>query len=733
MIRSIWRYSHLILAVSSSIFLLLAAVTGAILAVEPISQATKSYNIAGLNEIPVHQAISGIRSKHEEVLELEVTPSNYVIASVLTEDFENKNIYINPHNFSELGPVEVPSDFFNFITTFHRSLFLKSTGRIFVGIVSFLLCLIAVTGLLLLVKRQGGLPKLFNKVRETDFNQRYHVIFGRWLLVPIIIISATGIYLSAEKFELIPSYSVKHGWDESTIDKFKEEVALKDFPALRNVHLDEVRKIVFPFSEAPEDFYRVQLDDQEMLVHQFSGEVVSEQKYPFVQLASMLSIQLHTGAGNPLWAFVLLISSGSILFFIYSGFAMTLATRSRVKKEGFGTTNKDEAEYIVLVGSETGTTLNFANQFCESLENQNKLVHLSSLNEYATYEKARKMVVFTATYGDGDAPASARDFQKSFDQIQPINKMEYAVVGFGSMLYPNYCSYAEEISEKFKNHSFFEPVIDLTKINEQSFEEFRGWANNWGAKENLPVHLELKEASEKKDMISEFRVSEITELNEDETFLLKLKPIRKTIFQSGDLIGITPPKVRRERLYSIAKINGNILLSIKKHELGKCSAYLSNLQVGESLKGSIEKNQKFHLPKKAAKVIMICNGTGIAPFLGMVSKSHQADIHLFWGGRTTKSFELYKPPLEKALKNRNMKSFKAAFSREHPGMYVQDLLLEQTEFLIDAIESGAIFMICGSITMQNGVLEVLEGMLEKFSELKLSDMEVNEQIRLDCY
>ena len=257
---------------------------------------------------------------------------------------------------------------------------------------------------------------------------------------------------------------------------------------------------------------------------------------------------------------------------------------------------------------------------------------MARLNDYDSYQSAQKLLIFTATYGDGDPPSSAVRFLEKFERTKPANKMEYAVVGFGSMLYPNFCSYAVEVSKKLKAHPDFKPIMGLTRINEQSFAQFRGWANNWGAKEDIPIHLELKASVAAEPKIVEFTVSEISALNVDDTFLLKLTPAKRVKFRSGDLIGIIPPGADRERLYSVARVKGNILLSIKKHDQGKCSGYLSNLKPGDNFKGRIEKNKKFHFPTKAPSVIMISNGTGIAPYLGMISKKRKARIQIFWGG-----------------------------------------------------------------------------------------------------
>ncbi len=76
------------------------------------------------------------------------------------------------------------------------------------------------------------------------------------------------------------------------------------------------------------------------------------------------------------------------------------------------------------------------------------------------------------------------------------------------------------------------------------------------------------------------------------------------------------------------------MLSIKKHQLGVCSSYLRQLRVGDFITSKIQQNKDFHFPNRAKEVILIANGTGIAPFLGMIEKNNKTKVHLFWGGRT---------------------------------------------------------------------------------------------------
>ena len=184
MTLSIWRYSHLTLAVASALFLLVASVTGVILTMEPIAHQAKGFAVENLDEVSLAEAVEGLKENYDEVFSLEVESSGFVKASVLTEDFETLDIYINPKTGEKLGEVAKRPEIFSFATNLHRSLFLKSIGRFFVGLVSLLLFLVAVTGIFLLAKRQGGIKKFFSKVQKEYFEMLLFPELNRTTYMP---------------------------------------------------------------------------------------------------------------------------------------------------------------------------------------------------------------------------------------------------------------------------------------------------------------------------------------------------------------------------------------------------------------------------------------------------------------------------------------------------------------------------------------------------------------------
>lgn len=723
MTLSIWRYSHYMLAFVSAIFLILASVTGIILSFEPMIQSVQGYDVVNLDETSLGDTILILKDKYPEVLSLEVTKDNYVIASLVLKDGKTSTNYIHPKTGKILGNVVEKAPIFKWITSLHRSLFLKTIGRLFVGFISFLLCFIVITGVFLLAKRQGGFIKWFTRIKERDFNMRYHVILGRWLLLPILIIAFTGAFLSAEKFSLLPETITSLDWNKE-VDETMTQQPINEIPFFKDVILSEIKKVTFPFSEFPEDYFEITLNHKDVLVHQYTGNVMSEAPHPFTQMASQWSFEWHTGEGSILWSIILLLASVSILFFIYSGTAMFLKRRKKII-EKVEMVDKDQARYIILVGSESGDTYAFAKAVLKSLNKAGMTTHLATLNEYTTYKNAENITILTSTYGDGDPPTNASNFEKRFKEVTQENEIRYTVVGFGSKDYPAFCKFALKVDALLSKTESFIPTMPLVKINEHSETEKASWVKEWSNTINVDITVDVI-----KNEINKipFEILDNTGVNVDDTFLLRLKPLLQTTFTSGDLIGIIPPGEEKSRKYSIARIGDEILLSIKKHDKGKCSSYLSTLQKGNTLYGTIKTNTSFHFPENASQVVFISNGTGIAPFLGMI-KDNKASVPvtLFWGGRTKDSFNLYKTILK------DFDNCTIALSQEVEQEYVQDLLYKESKGVAKAMSNDAHIMICGSLSMKKDVLNVLDTISKKHLDVSITHSRFTNRILTDCY
>ncbi|MEO9570917.1 MAG: PepSY domain-containing protein [Polaribacter sp.] len=729
---SIWRYSHLTLAIFSTLFIIIASLTGVILAFEPISKKLKPFDNVNIDNVSISETIKALETKYDEIISIEIDKNNFITASIINNKGKSETFYINPKTGNKIGETISKTPIFDFATNLHRSLFLKSTGRFIVGFVSFLLFIISITGIILISKRQGGFLNLFSKIVKEDFNQYYHIVFGRYFLIPIIIITLTGIYLSLEKFNLLPKDKNKHQ-KNLALTKDTPNIKSTDFDFFKATKLANITKIEFPFSTDKEDYFYIKSIKNEFAIHQFNGQIVSQKKHSLTTLGSYYSLILHTGQGSVLWSIILLLACFTMLFFIFSGFSITLKRKKKTSKIK-NKYHKDNAEFIILVGSETGSTFNFALAFYKSLLNAHKTVFITELNNYTTYKNAKTIIVFAATYGDGEAPVNASKFLTKLKKITQKNNIQFSVIGFGSKDYKAFCQFAILVHSNMQIHKKFIPVLPIYKINNQSFTSFKKWLNEWNSFYKLDLNIEKESLQTSKNNEQKFTILNKTKKNIDDTFLIELKPSKKVKFSSGDLLSITPKNEIKNRLYSIAKVDKNILLSIKKHEFGICSNFLNDIKRGDNFLASIQKNENFYFPKYKKEVILIANGTGIAPFLGMISQNKKGKIHLFWGERTKESYNIYQKFIENHLKKGQLTSFNSVFSQEQKEkIYVQDILTNYSNLILKTLEEGNTIMICGSLKMQQSVKKKIRIIINKKLNTSLESFEDNKQIKYDCY
>ncbi len=732
MIVSIWRYAHLALAVISSLFLIILSVTGVILAFDAIAEKTPSYKITEFNTLDLAQSVSELRKLYPEIIELSVDHNRFMSIDALDEEGNSVRAYIHPVTGEVLGPVQQKSQFIQWITALHRSLFLKDTGRIIVGVVSFLLLLISISGVILIIKRQQGIRHFFTRINRDFFSQYFHVVSGRWLLIPVFIIALTGTYLFMVRMNLVkkPNQEIAHAPEPA------EPVArdVKDFAVFQQTKLSEVEKLEFPFDmDDPDEHYVLKLKDRILSVNQVSGDIMEETRYPYTVLMERLSLDLHTGRTSIIWAIILGIASLNILAFMYTGFVITFRrTRTKIRNKY----KPSQAEIVLLTGTENGSTLFFANQIHKQLLADGQRSFLAGMNQYQVYKQARHIVVFTSTYGLGTAPANAANFDKlvqKYPQLQPI---QFSVVGFGSKAYPDFCAWARHVDTVLEQQGWAVRFLPLHSIHDRSTEEFITWVRHWSEKALMalaatPAVYHTKVPGLKKLKV----VSKTVVTDNNSTFIILLKPVSKIRFRSGDLLAIYPAGDNRERFYSIGRSEDMIQLVVKLHPGGFGSGFLYELEENSILQARVMANPHFHFPEKAPAVALIANGTGIAPFLGMIKgNKRNIPVHLYAGFRYNNELvEQYRQFAQEEKSKDTLVGFDFAFSREQDACYVMDLIRKDPSFFSGLLDSGGVIMICGSLRMQQDVEQVLEEILLAEGHRQLSYYKEKDQILTDCY
>ncbi|NII10058.1 sulfite reductase flavoprotein subunit alpha [Oleiagrimonas sp. C23AA] len=178
------------------------------------------------------------------------------------------------------------------------------------------------------------------------------------------------------------------------------------------------------------------------------------------------------------------------------------------------------------------------------------------------------------------------------------------------------------------------------------------------------------------------------------------------------LDGLAPLSARS---YSIASASDSphvrLLLRVGAH--GLASRALVDADIME-LPARVRHCPRFHAPAPHVPLIMIANGVGIAPFLGLLHErgtSHDAAPAWLVHGERHAQCDHYAQAMLKALHARGVLAvLDTRYSRDGDG-YVQQALADDAERLRAWLQRGAHIMVCGSPAMGEGVHMTLETLL----------------------
>lgn len=730
MTLSIWRFAHLALALISSLFLLILSVTGVILAVDAVQEKYLPYRVKNFEEITLAQSIPALRDAYTEILQVTVDHNDFVAIEALDEEGNNIHAYIDPLTGEKLGNIIPKSPFIQWTTALHRSLFLKETGRLIVGIVSFLLLLITISGILLVIKRQQGILHFFDKIKKDSFAPFYHVLSGRWLLIPVLMIALTGTIIFLVRLDFFKSENIEIPHKISSSEHLTKE--LKDIAFFRNTKLTDVEKIEFPFiPDDPTEPFIITLKDRIVSINQINGDILHETKLPYAAVLEKINIDLHSGRTNSIWAIILGIASLNILLFIYTGFAITLKRcRTKIRNKY----SSQNAEIVILVGSENGSTISFANKIHQQLLAKGHRSFLTMMNQYVSFPKVRNIFILTSTYGLGDAPSNADKFISLLEKYPQQGKVGFSVVGFGSTAYHDYCAFAQTADKIVEQQPWAVRITNLFTVNDKSSKEFVEWVRHLNHKLSLGLSTSPAAYNPHISGLKKFTVVEKTQATEtNPTFKVLLKSRQN--FISGDLLAIYPADDHRERLYSIGRKGNYIQLVVKLFPNGLGSGFLHSLTKGQTILGRIMPNPSFHFPKNANQVALIANGTGIAPFLGMISdNTSHIPLRLYAGFRHDNELvQEYRQFAAAEIERQHLSEIHFAFSREQDKQYVMDLIRRDAKYFADLLHNEGKIMICGSLQMQKDVEKVLDQISQSYNNESLSTYKSKKQILTDCY
>lgn len=714
MSRLIHRWPGLI----AGLLLLVLSLSGAALSIFPAVERLSSPQATAA--VSVANAAGRIQAAHPELEQIRRAPSGRITAYW----FENgaaQAAVIDPATGQSIASAD-PNPVERWLTNLHRSLFLGDGGRMVTAAGAAAMMVLAISGVVLVARRAGGWQRWFSPMRG-PLSGRLHVEIARLAVAGLLLSSATALWMTASTFDLLPDEAAS--LIAQTDASGRTGMAVADMAALRAIPVAELRSLSFPTPDDASDVFTLKTDRGTGYIDQGDGKLLAWTDLTGWQRASETIYMLHTGQGAATLGLVLGLMALGVPVMTVTGFVLWF-TGWRGRPRIRGNVPARRAETILLVGSESGTTWGFAATLHAVLSRAGQTVHAAPMSAFdpARYGRARRILILAATYGDGDAPASAKGFLERMNALAAAPAIPMAVLGFGDRSFPGYCAYARAVTETAERKGW-ETLIPFDTVDRQSPQDFARWGRSLGAATGLDldiVHQPALPASIDLTLVS--RRDYGAEVQAP-TVILRFALPQAALWQqlvgrapgnfvAGDLLGILPEGSAVPRFYSLAsgRRDGFVEIVVKKHPAGLCSGQLFELRPGDRIRGFVRRNPGFHAGTTRRPLILIGAGTGIGPLAGFVRTNTRCrPVYLFFGMRHPDSDFLYREDFANWQAEGRLRRIVPACSRGRNPRYVQDGLRHEATEIVRLVREGARIMVCGGRDMAAGVSTALGDIL----------------------
>lgn len=789
---------HWFLGITAGLVLAVVGVTGALMSFERQIMDVISPDIVRVQVVGERLTPDAIierfntqrpESRVEQItLWLEADRSALIRTAGQGRERRGEAIYINPYSGELLGKI-TGEQFFRTVRSLHRWLLIPSEegginiGRQITGFSAFALVYFALSGLYMRWPRRPlnwrNWFRIDFSLKGRNFYWALHSVIGTWVLVVYLLLALTGLTWSYTWFKNGASVVLtgepmqeRRGGAGGRPSGEQQDMPVVTFDAAWNIFLSKAdNNFKFASLSAPRSAKDPVIinyvtpdatNDRQrstISINPISSEVVSDQPYnsdaPLGKRMFQGIYELHTGEwfGTP--GMIVNMTAALLMpLFTITGFLLYIDRRKKKRNSksaaaGFANTHTD-ADYWVVYGSQTGAAEQLAWHTATILQSggiKASVKNITALDK-ETLESAKKILFLVSTFGEGEAPDSARGFtRKLFKSSLALNQLQFAILGLGDKRYSDYCAFAAQV-EQWLLASGAQPLF--TRINvdngdeqaihqwQQQIADLSGVANvtAWAAPEYENWRLQ------KRELMNEGSVGA-------PIYCVSLQPSKPgTIhwqvghWQAGDILEIKPQNNLElpHREYSIASLttDGQLDLVIRQAitangELGLGSGWLTTqAEEGGNILARIRTNPSFHAPQSNCPMILIGAGTGIAGLRAHLHERYLKDQQQNWlifGERHRSNDRLFANELDAWQQSGFLTELDEVYSRDGEG-YVQDVLRAKQQQLCEWLDRGAAIYVCGSLAMGAGVQQAL---IEIMGENELQQLIESHRYRRDIY
>ncbi|MFZ2220660.1 MAG: PepSY domain-containing protein [Rhodoferax sp.] len=733
-----WKSIHRWLGLTVGTLAVVLGLSGAILAFDPVQEAWQAPGAPG--DLSVATLVERVTRTVPGAQEIRHLPSGAIVVFGFVGDQAQAH-YVDPADGRVLGAWQ-PSALPRWVKNLHRSLLLGDAGRWGAAGIALAMAVLCISALVLLLRRMGGWGRLAVRVRGS-LAQRIHVVTGRVVLALLCLTSLTALTMSASTLGLV---TLDAGVEPDVVSVATDQTTLPwaQLDALQSLTVENLQKLNFPDAADPQDTWNVATRQGEGWIDRHSGQMLAWQDATVAQQIYDWALVLHTGESAWPWAVVLGCVGASVLLFWLSGVIIWWQAR-RQAPHITGNSPLAQADVLIFVASEGGSTWGFAQTLQDALGKNGHRVHTSALENFQTTAVTKQVFVLAATYGEGQAPAHASHALERIAKLS-ASDVPVTVLGFGDRQYPAFCAHAQAL-EKTLRAQGWPALLPLESIHQQSSQQFARWGRDLSQALGEPLVLDHVPRLPPTTVLTLVARQDYPGGTGEPTAILRFSWPEQGVmtrlrgqglsrFSAGDLVGIVPPGSAVPRFYSLASSSddGFLEICVRLMPGGLCSTHLLGLQPGEPVAAFIRSNPGFAQPRKRRPLLLIGAGVGVAPLAGFIrGNQRHTPMHLYFGGRDPTQDFYFGPDIECWRGEGRVARVQTAFSRvPDGGGYVQDALRHDAERVRELVMQGAIARVCGSRAMAQGVCDALDEVLAPLN-LSVAQLKTKERYAEDIF
>ncbi|MDR6915337.1 sulfite reductase (NADPH) flavoprotein alpha-component [Pseudomonas sp. 3296] len=495
---------HWFFGISAGLVLALMGITGA-----TVSFQDEILNVLNPSVLQVEKQVAGVLPPVELVERIEAASGKKVsMLSVETDSGHAAKVfftpppgqrrgemrYVDPYTAELMGDA-TGQDFFGFVLQLHRFLAIGDTGRNITGACTLILVFFCLSGLYLRWPRQWNKWRAWLtldwKKKGRSFNWDLHSVAGTWCLVFYLLAALTGLSWSYEWYskgltrllsDAPQNERVRGGRGPApsgpapTADyaAIWSSIYSAAGPALSayNIRMPPVAgqpaTVFYLLKTSPHDraLNQITLDPATGIVKQHDR--YSDKSLKAQWLTSIYALHVGSYFGI-VGRIILTITALTMPLFFVTGWMLYL-DRRRKKKQikdariGLEQPGSDAPAWLIGFASQSGFAEQLAWRTAGQLQAAGVPVNvqpLASVSEQDLLNSTNALFV-VSTFGDGEAPDSARGFErKVLGRASSLERLNYAVLGLGDRQYQHFCGFARRLHTWLGEHggkTLFAPV-----------------------------------------------------------------------------------------------------------------------------------------------------------------------------------------------------------------------------------------------------------------------------------